>query len=304
MTQPLHAFERVFEYPEADPARLFTVLTTPADLELWFAERVRIEPREGGAFAFWGRFTPSPRAEGDARQRLTEWRPGVGFAFDWPWSGVRTHARITLAPHGQGGTVAVRHHAFGSILPPKEATVWTMGDFWRLSMGNLREYLRRGHPAIRPDFTDPRVRLSVEIDAPPSRVFLALTDPAEMDRWISAAARVEPRAGGAYAYGWTVTMDDAPVHCGPRTIIDLVPDRLLVTDWQFATEPVTRVRWELEPLDGGVRTRLTVDHARPDVEPNGDAGREGYVAGWTGFLLEIAQYVEGRQMTPHAAIPG
>jgi hypothetical protein len=45
----------------APAARLFQALTTSGDLERWFAERARVEPRVGGAFRFWGRHTVGTR---------------------------------------------------------------------------------------------------------------------------------------------------------------------------------------------------------------------------------------------------
>ena len=39
------------------PDRVFSALTDPGQLRRWFAERVEIEPRQGGAFRFWGRHT-------------------------------------------------------------------------------------------------------------------------------------------------------------------------------------------------------------------------------------------------------
>jgi len=52
-----------------------------------------------------------------------------------------------------------------------------------------------------------RRRLSIEIEAPPSAVFRALTDPEQLNRWMAAAARVEPRVGGVFDLGWTPTPD-------------------------------------------------------------------------------------------------
>jgi uncharacterized protein YndB with AHSA1/START domain len=36
------------------PDRIFSALTDPAELRRWFAEHVEIEPRQKGAYRFWG----------------------------------------------------------------------------------------------------------------------------------------------------------------------------------------------------------------------------------------------------------
>jgi uncharacterized protein YndB with AHSA1/START domain len=43
---------------------------------------------------------------------------------------------------------------------------------------------------------------SIEIDAPPDRVWQALTDPDEVVRWFPPVARVTPGVGGNVFWGW------------------------------------------------------------------------------------------------------
>lgn len=298
----LIVFEKTYHIPEASPARLYEALTDAAQLRTWFAEHVRIEARVGGAFAFWGRHTPWTATEAEADQRITALEPGRRIAFSWTWRGVATRAELTVAADGVGARISVRHSAAGELTPPKRVTQWLLGDFWRLSVGNLREYARSGRPVVRPDYEDPRsgVHLTVEIDAPPAAVFAALSDPALMNQWIAKAARVEPRVGGAYSYGWGDLDGHSEVECGPRRLVEFVQDCRITHDWFHDDEPPTRVTWALQPLDGGRRTRVTLTHEHPSPEPV----RGGYIGGWTGYLIGIKEFTEQRQADAYAIAPG
>jgi uncharacterized protein YndB with AHSA1/START domain len=111
------------------------------------------------------------------------------------------------------------------------------------------------------------VRTVVEIDAPPDRVFEALTDARELAGWWGAGdARVldsesDVRPGGT----WRVrTIDrDGAEHTfgGEYRVVD--PPHRLEQSWQSSedAEP-SLVRYDLEPLDvdGAPGTRLTVTH--------------------------------------------
>jgi uncharacterized protein YndB with AHSA1/START domain len=135
--------------------------------------------------------------------------------------------------------------------------------------------------------------MSVVIKAPPEKVWAALTDPRQMDKWIATTGTAELRAGGAYEYGWKIETNGQPEHCGPKTVVELVPHRLLVTDWHHAKETPSRVRWELEPVPGG--TRVTLTHNVPREEP----GFGGYTGGWGAFMVALREYAQdGRVSSP------
>src|SRR5687768_6435151 len=72
----------------ASPARVFAALTTRQELCRWFAEDVAVDLRDGGAFAFWGRYTYGVPSAADARQRITQVEPDRLLAFRWPFDGV------------------------------------------------------------------------------------------------------------------------------------------------------------------------------------------------------------------------
>jgi uncharacterized protein YndB with AHSA1/START domain len=45
-------------------------------------------------------------------------------------------------------------------------------------------------------------RIEADIDVSPEDVFLALIEPARLERWIATKATVEPEVGGRYDFGW------------------------------------------------------------------------------------------------------
>jgi uncharacterized protein YndB with AHSA1/START domain len=130
----------------------------------------------------------------------------------------------------------------------------------------------------------------------PDRVFTALTSPAELRRWFAEHVDVEPRAGGAYrfwgkhTFGWKYKIGGRDVDGGPTRILDLVPNRRLVTDWPDwrgdPSKPLTRVAWHLEPAGAG--TRVTVVHGEfPRVVDISD-----YPFGWPSVLQQLKGLLE------------
>ena len=101
------------------------------------------------------------------------------------------------------------------------------------------------HPRVEP------LRIVVEIDAPRERVFAALTEPSQVDRWIAKGASIELEVGGKLDYGWEGE--------GPVKILELVPNAKLTHDWKHGNDPETIVTWTLE--DSGGATRLQLVHS-------------------------------------------
>lgn len=287
---PTNPLEASYAMP-ARRERVFAALTDAAQLREWFAEHARVEPREGGAYRFWGRHTAWIAREEQSDGRITAIDPGRGLTYVFTWRDTRCEVALRLEDDGPSASrLHVRMFAPEPRLGLAEECGWYLLDFWRYSSGNLRSYLATGAAALRPDFPGKAegVNLSIFVAAPPERVFAALTDPAKMDRWLSAQARVEPRSGGAYSFGWTLK-DSRGVEtpCGPQRLIELVPNRLIVHDWSHRDEPQTVVRWELTPEGSGTRVRLT--HNVSPSEPL----RGGYVGGWTSYLVELAAFASG-----------
>jgi uncharacterized protein YndB with AHSA1/START domain len=289
MSTPPTTYRQDFEIL-ADVSRVFDAMTEPRHLRVWLSDHVEVDPRVGGVFRFWGRRVPwMPRAS-DADQIITRIDPPLLLGFAWTWRGCRGEAEIQLRQNEPKRTQLIVHHAVSGKLWPMECDAASLlGDFWKLFVGNLRCYLQSGKPAIAPDYSKQygEVTLSIEINAPPERIFRALSDPATMDRWLSRAARVELRNGGQYSYGWTTkTQAGSSTPCGPTKLIEVIPNRMLLHDWQYGDEPATRVRWDLEPL--GKRTRVTITHTKFDDQTM----HGGYTQGWAAFLVGLKELSE------------
>jgi uncharacterized protein YndB with AHSA1/START domain len=152
-------------------------------------------------------------------------------------------------------------------------------------MGNLVSVLTCGRASLRPDYTAPvtsgdqRVELEIEIDAPPERVFRALLDPAQVSVWMQSEAPQIDRDAKLYSYGWQRGEPGVPV--GPGRILELIPNRLLVHDWQWIDEPDGQVRWELSPTDSGTILRLTHSQSKDMT----------HSLGWSDALVSIRRLV-------------
>ncbi len=287
--------EATFTLP-APPARVFEALTRAQDLSKWFAEHVEVPPgdlRAGGTLRFWGKHAYGAPAS-DAREAavdITRSEPGRALAYRWRFEDADSDVSITLAPKDDAATTLALAHAF----PARPSVAWgeeLVEDYWKLTMGNLDAHLRGGAGIVLPDYTDPspEIRLSIVIDAPREKVFRALIEPEALDRWIAAAASVEPRVGGAYSYGWTYKYGGRDVVGGPTKVLDIVENERLVTDWTDwrgqDERGLTRVSWTLESLGG--KTRLTLVHGGFSRT----ADLSDYPFGWGEFLAQLRGFLE------------
>ena len=115
---------------------------------------------------------------------------------------------------------------------------------------------------------------------PPAGVWRALTDSAELPRWL-APGHIEPWPGGAARLDFadSGTVIDSQVSAYEE-------GRLLEYSWSAPGEPLRPVRWRIEPHAGGTRLMLTLK--APASE---DAGRA--CAGWEAHLEMLEAALEG-----------
>lgn len=285
--------EYAFPIP-APPERIFRALTETSELEQWFAEYARVEPKVGGAYAFWGRFTVGTPAESDATGTVVAIDAGERLAFTWELYGVPGTVTISLAPEqterGPGTKVSIAHAVGGELNQPRPKEL--VDDWWRFVLGNLASHAAGHGEVLRVDFADPspEVRISMTMDASPDRIFRALIEPEALNQWFAKDAKVEPRVGGRFDLGWAA--DEDVEHAGPAMeILEFVENEKLTIQWPDwrgdVAVPPQRVTWLLEPTDEG--TRVTLVHAgftRPvDVSD--------YPFGWQHFLSEMGKVAVG-----------
>lgn len=285
-----------YAYPIHAPAdRIFEALTSQGELEKWFAEYARVEPRVGGAFRFWGRHTVCTPDEDDATGRITVFEPGTRLGFEWTVCGTPGTVTITLTPAetrmGPGTKVAIRHELHGELDRPRPKEL--IDDWWRFTLGNLTAHTTAKGEVLLPDFSDPEpeIRLSMNVDAPPEVVFRALIEPDALREWMGAPdPDIEPRVGGRYELGWKHTVEGKEISAGPMKILDIVPNQRLVVSWPDwrgdPSVPTQSITWELEP--DGAGTCVTLVHAgfirTVDFSD--------YPFGWGYFMSKMARVAE------------
>ena len=122
----------------APPSRVFKALTDESELRVWFAERVKIEPKKGGAYQFWGKATLGAPREPDASQVLTVFEPGKRLAFGWSVHGLPSEVSYTLSPGDKPDTtkLELRHEVNGQL--PFRSPKNVIDDVWKLSFANLK----------------------------------------------------------------------------------------------------------------------------------------------------------------------
>ncbi len=146
-----------------------------------------------------------------------------------------------------------------------------------------------------------RIDRAIEIQAPPDRVFRALTDAAELSAWFQVSIE------GTIAQGSEVWMTSVhPGHVGQRfrvRFVELTPPRRLVWKWHpgeidpavdYSREPQTTVTFLLEPSGRG--TRLSVSESGFDeislarrAKVYGDNSQ-----GWTEVLVWLQKHAEAK----------
>lgn len=268
--------------------KAFAALCGAGALESWFAECAEVEPRAGGDFRFWGKYTLGVPTKTAATQRLARFEPPSTLAFSWRFMGRDSEVTWSLA-EAEGGVKITVRHVFDA-LPEGVRVKELIDDLWRLHTGNLGFYLIGDREIFRPDFNDPNpvVRHQIVINATPDKVFAALINPKYIKQWFPAPAPfVEPRVGGKYGFGYTFEKDGETFEPPPMTILDYIENRKLAITWPDwrgdPSVPDQSVTWLLENLGG--RTRLTLVHSgfvrTTDVSD--------YPFGWIQFINKIKE---------------
>ena len=140
----------------------------------------------------------------------------------------------------------------------------------------------------------------IQVAAPAERVFRALTDAGELQRWFGSPEcplkswQMDARVGGRYSYatekGSIVVNGVDRFECHGE-ILECDPPRLLVYTWignwhDDPTSPTT-VRWELTPKGNGTYVRVT--HSGLSDLP---VARKDYSGGWPGVVEQLKKFVE------------
>jgi uncharacterized protein YndB with AHSA1/START domain len=138
--------------------------------------------------------------------------------------------------------------------------------------------------------TKPSLTLRRRLNAPPSRVYEAWTDPAKMMRWFGPAdaetllAETDPRLGGRFRV--LMRTADGEEHDVSGVYREVVPDEKLVFTWAWRSTPERESLVTVALKRDGAGTLLTLTHEQFFDEAARDAHREG----WTGAIDKLEQY--------------
>lgn len=129
------------------------------------------------------------------------------------------------------------------------------------------------------------------IRATPAAVFRAISEGAELSRWLCDHATLEPKTGGTYRLGWT----GGPTHTGK--VLAFEPGRRVTLEWSWPGVDLRGTVFSLwvEPRDDG--TLLHVEHTGfPRLEKWADL-YGGAEWGWTYFAMNLKSVLEcGRDL--------
>jgi uncharacterized protein YndB with AHSA1/START domain len=144
-----------------------------------------------------------------------------------------------------------------------------------------------------------RIDRTVEIAAPPERIWRALTDATELSTWFQVTIEGTLRAGAAV---WMTSQH--PGYVGQRFRVDIremTPPRRLVWQWHpgeidpgvdYGREPLTTVTFELEPSETGTRLRLSeTGFDEITLERRAKVYKDN-AQGWTEVLGWLKNHVE------------
>jgi uncharacterized protein YndB with AHSA1/START domain len=143
----------------------------------------------------------------------------------------------------------------------------------------------------------------IKIAAPPERVFKALSDADELQRWFKSPEcpahhwKMDARVGGQYSYvtgkGSLVVNGISQFECHGE-ILEYDPPRVLAYTWigNWHDDPKIRtiVRWELTQMQSGTHVKVT--HSGLASLP---VARKDYSGGWPGAVEQLKKFAENRE---------
>ena len=138
----------------------------------------------------------------------------------------------------------------------------------------------------------------IYIKASPERIWDAITRPELHEKFFFGAQMESTFEPGTPMRSWSP--DRAQVWAD-NTVVECEPPRKLVHSWRalydegMASEPESRVMWEIEPMDGGY-SKLTLVHDRLEGAPKTAQSVSG---GWMFILSGLKTLVEtGESLGP------
>ena len=129
------------------------------------------------------------------------------------------------------------------------------------------------------------------LNAPPQKVWEAITDRDKMKQWYFDIADFKPELGFEFTFTGG-SEEKTYVHLCKVTKVD--PGKTLQYSWRYQDYPGNSfVTFELFPEGNATRLKLTHDGLETFPTDNKDFARESFSAGWTHIIgTSIKEFVE------------
>jgi uncharacterized protein YndB with AHSA1/START domain len=137
----------------------------------------------------------------------------------------------------------------------------------------------------------PSLTIKRRLNAAPSKVYAAWTDPEKLAAWFGPAkvkegslrAETDLRVGGSYRISFNAT--DGEYFQVGGVYREIVPNGLLVMSWAWHSTPERESQLTISLKPDGAGTLLTLQHEQFFDE----AARDGHEKGWTELLGKLEQ---------------
>jgi uncharacterized protein YndB with AHSA1/START domain len=130
------------------------------------------------------------------------------------------------------------------------------------------------------------------LNAPPKRVWKAITDKDQMKLWYFDLAEFKAEVGFEFRF-LAGTQEKKWLHICKVT--EVVPGKKLTYSWRYdGKEGISYVTFELTTQGGQTRLRLTHKGVETFPQDDPDFARDNFVKGWTHIVgTALKAYVEG-----------
>ncbi len=215
----------------------------------------------------------------------------------------------TLTEENNGTRVTVRMTGFEALPEGEGRDRFNLsGAAWEEALANLKAHVDGAelpHPqaSVGPLFgfwREPKEKLAIErtiwIDAPRERVWLAITDPVQVEQWFAPGTTFKSTGEGVGARMYIVDPETGgETHTQVIDVYD-PPHRLVTRSTPTAPDTPTTTSYRLDAENNG--TRLTLTYAGYELAPADTRKRnmEENAFGFGFVLGNIKGYIEGTAM--------
>lgn len=130
------------------------------------------------------------------------------------------------------------------------------------------------------------------LNAPPSRVWKAITDKDQMKQWYFDLDEFKPEIG--FEFRFYGGKDECHQYLHICEITEVIPEKKLTYSWRYDGDPgLSHVTWELIPEGDSTKLILTHSGIETFAQDNPDLAKENFEQGWNHILgKSLKEFVE------------